>query len=273
VLFLLVLIFIYGSGRWSVDHYWTRGRSRTLKRLDRLYKYREHALDLLRVYLGIGLFVRGVIFFSDTSAFMELVSDAPGLELGSALLIHYVALAHLVGGAMMAAGLLTRVAALVQIPILVGAVFVVHFQGGLLAPSESFEFSVLVLFLLVVIFLYGSGRWSADYYLFVRKTKVPEQLERTERAREILEREVPEEEEPVGVPGGVLTAEPATETQRLSRDHPLVTAEAKYSTWGWLLFLVDVTPRPKEIVFRHVKTGEIVDRSRDPEVLEAYRYH
>ena len=67
--------------------------------------------------------------------------------------------------AMMAIGLLTRIAALVQIPILLGAVFLVHFQGGLFAASKSFAFFVLVLFLLVLVFLYGSGRWSADYYI------------------------------------------------------------------------------------------------------------
>ncbi len=275
VLFLLALVLIYGSGRWSVDHYWRRKVSTFREKLEGLYQYRERAFDLLRIYLGVGLFVRGVIFFSDTSAFMELLADTPSPWLASSILIHYVALAHLVGGAMMAAGLLTRLAALVQIPILIGAVFVVHFQGGLLAPSQSFEFSVLVLFLLLVVFLYGSGLWSADYYLFVRKIEVPEETEVTPRAREILDREIPEEEEePLGVPGGVLTAEPevAAGTRRLTRNHPLVVAEARYSTWGWLLFLVDVTPRPREIVFRHIKTGEIVERSRDPKVLDDHRY-
>ncbi len=281
VLFLLVLVFVYGSGRWSVDHYWRRTKSDFRKALDRFYQYRERVFDLLRIYLGVGLFVRGVLFFSDTSAFMDLLSPTASPWLTSVVLIHYVALAHLVGGAMMATGLLTRLGALVQIPILLGAVFLVHFQSGLLEPGQSLEFSVLVLFLLVMVFLYGSGQWSADYYLFVRKTE-PDDVERTSRARAILDREdhpeVVYEPAPPPAAGGVLTApavaaeDVATETQRLTRDHPLVVAEAKYSAWGWFLFLVDVTPRPKEIVFRHIKTGEIVERSQDPEVLEHYRY-
>jgi hypothetical protein len=36
---------------------------------------------------------------------------------------------------------------------------------------------------------------------------------------------------------------------------------------------VDVTPRPKEIVFVNVKTGKVVKRSKDPVVLEQFRYH
>lgn len=170
---------------------------------------------------------------------------------------------------MMAAGLLTRLAALVQIPILLGAVLVVHFQGGLLEPSQSLEFSVLVLFLLIAFFLYGSGQWSVDYYFFVRKAEEPEPEGVSARAREILERERPAEaSEPEG---DVLVAEKDVAT--VARENPFVVAEARYSALGWFLFLIDVTPRPKEIVFRHVKTGKIVDRSQDPDVIEAYRYH
>ena len=56
------------------------------------------------------------------------------------------------------------------------------------------------------------------------------------------------------------------------RDNPLVVTHARYPFWGWLLFLVDVTPRPKEVVFRHMKTGKIIKRSKDPEVLRQFRY-
>lgn len=127
---------------------------------------RDLAFDLLRIYLGIGLFVRGVIFISDPEQYLALLTPAADAWLTSVFIVHYVALAHLAGGLMLALGLLTRIAALIQIPILAGAVFLVHFQGGLLAESQSFEFSALVLFLLVLYLLYGAGRLSADYYLF-----------------------------------------------------------------------------------------------------------
>lgn len=275
VLFLVVLIFIYGSGRWSVEHYWS-GRLAIQRLLDKLYEYRGTAFDLLRIYLGLGLFARGVLFIADSGHFIQLLSPDSGALLRSTVLVHYVALAHIFGGMMMTTGLLTRLAALVQIPVLVGAVFVSQLQGGLLSASQSFEFSTLVLFLLILIFLYGSGKWSADYYLFVRKAAAEaEEIARTERAAEILTHPVPEEEvfaDPVGLLA-VPEAKTAPTTLEQLRADPLITTQARYSFWGWFLFLVDVTPRPKEIVFVNVKTGKVVKRSKDPVVLEQFRYH
>jgi uncharacterized membrane protein YphA (DoxX/SURF4 family) len=67
---------------------------------------------------------------------------------------------------LLALGLLTRLVALVQIPILAGAVFIVHRQDGLFALGQSLEFSALVLFLLCVVFVSGAGRLSLDHVIF-----------------------------------------------------------------------------------------------------------
>ncbi len=273
VLFLILLVFIYGSGRWSVEYYWKRDRLTIQKLFDKLYAYRETAFDVLRIYLGVGLFLRGTLFIADSGNFIQLLSPDSGALLRSTMLVHYVALAHVFGGTMMAAGLLTRVAALVQIPVLVGAVFVSQLQGGLLTAHQSFEFSTLVLFMLILVFLYGSGKWSVDYYLFVRKTRA-EVAARTELAAEILTHTVPEEEafaDPIGTLV-VPEAKTALATIEELRDDPMIMAQARYSFWGWFLFLADVTPRPKEIVFRNIRTGKIIKRSKDPKVLEQFRY-
>ena len=129
---------------------------------------------LIRVFLGFALFIRGWIFIGDQEVLMSLLLGS-GLEWAFPnVLIHYITLAHLVGGFMLAVGLLTRVAALAQIPILVGAVFFVHWQEGLFAasqsgPGQSLELAVLVLFLLVLVFLSGPGRFSVDHYIFGKK--------------------------------------------------------------------------------------------------------
>ena len=274
VLFLLILVVVYGSGRWSVEHYWTRVRLPIQEVLDKLYDYRSFAFDLLRIYLGIGLFVRGTLFIANAENFLELLSPDSGALLRSTILMHYVALAHIFGGLMMTAGLLTRVAALIQIPVLVGAVFVSQAQAGLLASTQGFEFATLTLFLLILIFLYGSGKWSSDYYLFRQKTG-PDTTVRTERASEILTHTVPDEG-PFVDPVEILAVPEARTTpmtiEELRAD-PLIITQARYGFFGWFLFLVDVTPRPKEIVFRNVKTGLVVKRSKDPVVLEQFRYH
>jgi len=129
---------------------------------------RELWLDCVRIYLGLGLFARGLLLISNTRTdfFVNVLSRAGEPWLISAALLHYVALAHFVGGAFLAIGLLTRLAALAQIPILAGAVFIVHRQDGLFALGQSLEFSALVLFLLCIVTLNGAGRLSLDHFVF-----------------------------------------------------------------------------------------------------------
>ena len=78
-------------------------------------------------------------------------------------------LAHLCGGLLLALGLVTRIAAFVQLPALLGAVFVVHLQEGFFTTEQNLEFSLLVLFLLVLAFLHGPGEWSLDRCLADRR--------------------------------------------------------------------------------------------------------
>lgn len=120
--------------------------------------------DLMRAYLGIGLFVRGVLFVSQPELVLGYLQDVNSWFLPYAL-VHFVAIAHLCGGVMLALGLATRLAAALQVPILFGAVFLVHSQAGLLNVGQSLEFSGLVLALLLVYLTFGSGRLSVDAFL------------------------------------------------------------------------------------------------------------
>ena len=126
-----------------------------------LEAHRDLVLDALRVYLGTGLFFRGLALLATENGLEQLLGTTePGLGLTG--LTVYVTTAHLVGGAFLAVGLYTRIAALVQLPILIGAVFLVHWHDGLLSANQSLEFSALVLFLLVLVWAFGGGRWSLD---------------------------------------------------------------------------------------------------------------
>ena len=78
------------------------------------------------------------------------------------LAIHYVAPAHLVGGLLIAFGLLTRWALIAQIPILIGAILINFI--GVMSVGNLIE--AIVVFLISVFFIfYGSGKHSVDYYL------------------------------------------------------------------------------------------------------------
>lgn len=266
VLFLLIPIFLHGAGRWSVDASWSTRRFIPFRSIgERLERLGNIAFELLRIYLGVGLFARGVLFISNSSAFIDLIGSSSSAWLTSVVLIHYVALSHLVGGVMIAVGLFTRVAALAQLPILVGAVFIVHLQGGLLAATQSLEFSALVLFLLILLVLWGSGRLSVDRHIVER----PAHAEHYRHAQALGKEAT--EAEPL-LPSEFFPAPPAACSCGHGREHPKVSPHVRYGMFSAVFFLAGATGPPKEIVFRCEDCGDIVTRSREPEVLRQHRY-
>ena len=127
------------------------------------------AYSLIRIFLGAALFVRGWILVSDPAAITKLAGANQWYWWYS-----YITILHLVGGFLLTLGLFTRIAALFQIPILFGAVFIVHFKQGLMTGGQSLELSVLVLVLLIIYFLFGSGTLAIDKDIAKRKSgKVP----------------------------------------------------------------------------------------------------
>ncbi len=259
--------------------------------VDWISDHREVVLDLVRIYLGIGLFVRGILFISEAQGIEALV-DLSEFSVASAGLVHYVSFVHLLGGLMLAVGLLTRLAALLQIPILVGAVFLVHLQEGLLAPSQSLEFSALVLFLLVVVFVFGPGPWSADRYVFEREPELQDrEPEMWWRDEEFDTRDVRSPGGggvPVPVEGGVAAGSAAVTVTRRAAvqreevatcpcghdiSHPRVTAEPRHGWGAGFFFMLGISAPVKEVFFRCEKCGSVLKRTRDPDVRRKYQWH
>lgn len=120
--------------------------------------------DGLRIVLGIILFLKGVSFISDTAYLTNLVG---GLHFGllPVILVHYVAFAHLMGGFLIALGCMTRLMVILQLPILVGALFFVNIRQGFSPMNSELWLSVIVLMLLLVFLVLGSGRFSMDEYV------------------------------------------------------------------------------------------------------------
>jgi putative oxidoreductase len=128
--------------------------------------HKDIVIDLIRIYLVVALFLKGLYFMMHREALNTLLEGADTMAFVQGAVAHYVIPAHLVGGVLLALGLLTRLAALSQIPILLGAVFYVWLPKMLVVEQrENFEFSALVLFLLGLIFVYGAGRLSVDHLL------------------------------------------------------------------------------------------------------------
>ncbi|MBM2816800.1 MAG: DoxX family protein [Ignavibacteria bacterium] len=127
----------------------------------------ELGYSLIRTFLGLALFIRGAIMFSDPGAITRLAGANQWYWLYSFIIIN-----HIICGLMLAAGVFTRIASLLQIPILITAVFVVHFKDGLLHQGQSLELSALVLILLLNYLIFGAGALSIDNYLKKRKSKI-----------------------------------------------------------------------------------------------------
>ena len=128
------------------------------------WRHNSIASDLVRMFLGAALLIRGLLFALNPETLADLTSDRV-----VDWVAYYIMSAHLVGGLFLMIGLFTRIAALIQIPILVGALLVVHIREGLTTPDQSLELASLVLFLLVVFFVFGPGKKSVDYRLFGRE--------------------------------------------------------------------------------------------------------
>ena len=123
-------------------------------------------LDLVRIFVGTGLVVKAFYLMAHTDYLMQLIERSGSWWLAPATMAHYVIVAHMAGGAFLAVGLVTRLAALAQVPALAGAVFYVYMpQVMTWEPRQSLEFAGLMLFLLVLISVFGAGRWSLDHYL------------------------------------------------------------------------------------------------------------
>ena len=145
-----------------------------------LNEYREIGFDLLRIYLGLGLCVRGALFIAHPDALLAMIARS-GDWFWPAAIAHYVIAAHLVGGLLLALGLYTRLAAAAQIPVLAGAVFVTHWSEGLLSGGQSLEFSGLVFFMLIVFAVFGDGSLSLDARLRRQPSEPDDHVLRPER--------------------------------------------------------------------------------------------
>ena len=128
-------------------------------------------LDVIRIYLGVGLMVRGALFIGNPDVLIDFLRRTNMWFIPLAV-SQYVVAAHLCGGILLVLGLGTRIAAAVQIPPLVGAVLFVHIGEGLLTGGQSLEFAALVLAMLTAFTVFGAGRLSLDAWLPKRNAEL-----------------------------------------------------------------------------------------------------
>ena len=116
-----------------------------------------------RAALGIGLFLKGITFLSNSAQLENLLNESI-LSSTTSWLSLVITWVHLLGGVLITIGLLTRFATLIQMPILIGAV-IFNFSQGIFTSGSELILSVVMLMLVVFFFVEGGGELSMDGYL------------------------------------------------------------------------------------------------------------
>jgi len=83
---------------------------------------------------------------------------------------------ELVGGLLIALGLLTRPAAFLSSGMMAVAYFMAHASGGLLPIVNKGELAVIYCFVFLYIFFRGGGVWSLDSMIFDRDSTAPDEV-------------------------------------------------------------------------------------------------
>ncbi|HMP91305.1 MAG TPA: DoxX family protein [Phnomibacter sp.] len=119
-------------------------------------------VDVIRIALGVFLMYKGIDFLIHHNRLTAmLASSGKGFgDFAYMLAGHYVVFAHLLGGLAITLGMFTRAACLLQIPILLGAVFFINTNPKMLQPYGELILSIVVLLLLVYFLVVGNGPLS-----------------------------------------------------------------------------------------------------------------
>lgn len=122
-------------------------------------------MEVVRMVLGAFLCYKGVQFAQESSLMTLMIGNMPFNDFLLLLLSHYILFAHIMGGFLLAIGMLTRLASLIQIPILLGAIVFVNLSPSALNQFSELVLSIVVLLLLLYFAVSGSGPWSFDWYI------------------------------------------------------------------------------------------------------------
>ena len=132
-------------------------------------------MDALRMYLGIALVIKGIYFITNMSALELSLNGEFGV--GQTMIAWSVVFAHVIAGACLALGFVTRIAAGANAIILLGATVLslgANTAGGLIVSNTEFQFTLFILFSLLLLVWRGSGPFSVDHLLRLDAEKEPE---------------------------------------------------------------------------------------------------
>jgi len=121
-------------------------------------------LDFFRVLLGTVLVWQAIYFIINKSAIIQIV-DQYGFGFYTMTAAHAIIGIHLVGGVLIFFGLLTRLAAAIQIPVLFCNIVFIVIPNGFMSLRSEADLTIVVSALVLLFLFEGSGHYSVDSYL------------------------------------------------------------------------------------------------------------
>lgn len=118
-------------------------------------------MDIVRVALGIFLCYKAIFFLNNMSALIGLMgNNNMGFKSFNVVFLgQFIVIIHLMGGLLIAIGIHTRLASLIQIPILVGALILMN-NSNVFVTGWDTAIAVITLILLIFFAIIGNGPWS-----------------------------------------------------------------------------------------------------------------
>lgn len=125
--------------------------------------HRPGFLDIFRIALGVFITYKGLFFITHMND-LENTTSGINMWFAGAAIAHYVIFAHILAGPLITVGLFTRWACALQLPVLIGAVFLVNSPKGFLSVGNhmELEISLIVLLGIIVFMVFGAGKYSID---------------------------------------------------------------------------------------------------------------
>ena len=132
--------------------------------MNSLSRFADPAYCIMRLFVGL-------LFASHGG--QKLLGLPPGGHGAGTGIMYIGALIELVGGLMIAIGLLTRIAAFISSGEMAVAYFMMHAKGGFYPIINHGEAAVFYCFVFLFIFFYGPGRWSVDALIWKPAAPTP----------------------------------------------------------------------------------------------------
>ena len=120
-------------------------------------------LVIIRLLLGVLLFAKGISFMNNASVLKEVLSGT-SLSNDSGWLQILITWMNLLGGLFLILGIQTRIVAILELPLIIGAIFFINTQKGLFGSPSELIIAVFVLALLIFFIIKGGGPLSLDNY-------------------------------------------------------------------------------------------------------------